>query len=327
MEDKTKRPSSLGTIGFMIAAIIFAAIAGILLSQVMESTYSQEPVRPIVVAAKSIPAAQPMVKEDLKLAAWPESAIPAGAFTKIEDVITKPRVPLVPLVPGEAVLTTHLSRPSSGMGIAPLVNENKRAIAITTDNPVTLARLLYPGARVDVLSTMRDSAASVEDDKPRVRTKVVLQNIKVLAVGEDIDPLTITNRRRAARTKAAEGGGSLTGESNDSREARAVVTLLVTPEQAERLTLARREGDIDLILRNPKDNTEVDTPGATPAAFMPSGVMDEENVALLEGLASGQDAPAAAASSGSRGRRTRRPQANKPVETKPAARKTVKILK
>ena len=326
MEDKTKRPSSLGTIGFMIAAIIFAAIAGILLSQVMESTYSQEPVKPIVVAAKSIPAAQPMVKEDLKLASWPESAIPAGAFTKIEDVTTKPRVPLVPLVPGEAVLTTHLSKPSSGMGIAPLVEENKRAIAITTDNPVTLARLLYPGARVDVLSTMRDSAASVEEDKPRVSTKVVLQNIKVLAVGEDIDPLTITNRRRAARKKAAEGGGgALTGESNDAREVRAVVTLLVTPEQAERLTLARREGDIDLILRNPKDTTEVDTPGATPAAFLPSGQLDEENAALLEGLASGQVA-AAPHGGESRPRRNRRVPVTKSAEIKPV-RKSVKILK
>jgi pilus assembly protein CpaB len=326
MEDKTKRPSSLGTIGFMIAAIIFAAIAGILFSQVMESTYSQEPVKPIVVAAKIIPAAQPMIKEDLKLASWPESAIPAGAFTKIEDAIAKTRVPLVPLVPGEAVLTTHLSKPSAGMGIAPLVDENKRAIAITTDNPVTLARLLYPGALVDVLSTMRDSSSSIDDEKPRVSTKVVLQNIKVLAVGEDIDPLTITNRRRAARKKAAEGGGALTGESSDARETRAVVTLLVTPEEAERLTLARREGDIDLILRNPKDTGEVDTPGATPAAFLPSGELDEENAALLEGLASGNPVSEAASGRRPRSRRSRKIQDAKPAETKPA-RKTVKILK
>ncbi len=322
MEDKTKRPSSLGTIGFMIAAIIFAAIAGILLSQVMESTYSQEPVKPLVVASNAIPAGQPVEKEDLKLASWPESAIPAGAFSKIKDVVSKKRVPLVPFVPGEAVLVTHLSKPSAGMGIAPLVEENKRAMAITTDNPVTLARLLYPGARVDVLSTMRDNTAIDDEEKPRVTTRVVLQNIKVLAVGEDIDPLTITQRRRAARKKAAEGGGSLSGESSDARETRAVVTLLVTPEQAERLTLARREGDIDLILRNPKDEGEVDTPGATPAAFLPSGDSDEQEALLLENLAS------SGSSGGSRPRthRTRRSSPSASEEPKPVKR-TVKIIK
>ena len=324
MEDKTKRPSSLGTIGFMVAAIIFAAIAGILLSQVMESTYSQEPVKPLVVAAKAIPAGQPVVKEDLKLASWPESAIPAGAFSKIEDVVAKSRVPLVPFVPGEAVLVTHLSKPSAGMGIAPLVEENKRALAITTDSPVTLARLLYPGARVDVLSTMRDNTAIDDQEKPRVTTRVVLQDIKVLAVGEDIDPLTINQRRRDQRKKAAEGGGALTGESSDARETRAVVTLLVTPEQAERLTLARREGDIDLILRNPKDTGEVDTPGATPAAFLPSGIADEQNALLLENLASGGSTDSASARP--RAHRTRRPAAAAPEEPKPAKR-TVKIIK
>ncbi len=311
----------------MIAAIIFAAVAGILLSQVMESTYSQEPVKPIVVAARSVPAAQLMAKEDLKLGSWPESAVPAGAFTKIADVLKGNRVPIVPFVQGEAVLTTHLSKPNSGIGIAPLVSENKRAMAITTDNPVTLARLLFPGARVDVLSTMRNTSASAEDDTPRVSTKVVLQNIKVLAVGEDIDTLTITNRRRARRKKAAESGGSLTGESTDARETRGVVTLLVTPEEAERLTLARREGSIDLILRNPKDSAEVDTPGATPAAFLPSSREDEENAMLLEGLATGQVEPAPArAGTAVRPRRRRRVVSAKPAEPKPVRRK-VKIIK
>ncbi len=322
MDDKSKRPSSLGTIGFMVAAIIFAAVAGILLSQVMESTYSQEPVKPIIVAAKGIPAGQHMEKDDLKIASWPESAVPAGAFTKVEDVLKGKRVPLVPFVPGEAVLTTHLSKPNSGMGIAPLITKNRRAMAITTDNPVTLARLLFPGARVDVLSTMRDATASLEEDKPRVSTKVVLQNILVLAVGEDIDPLTITQRRRAQRKKAAEGGGGLGGESQDARETRGVVTLSVTPEEAERLTLARREGHIDLILRNPKDRSEVDTPGATPAAFMPSTEADMQDAMLLEGLASGQS-PAAAVRSN---RRRPRAAKSKPADDKPV-RRGPKIIK
>ena len=267
MDTQAHKSSSFGTIGFMIAAIIFAAVAGLLLSQVMESTYSQEPVKPIVVAAKSLPASQLIKKGDLKIANWPESSIPSNAFTKIDDVVETTRVPLIPLVPGEAVLNNHLSRPNSGLGIAPLLEPNKRAMSIPTDDPVTLARLLYPGARVDVLTTIRETR-NREDGKPNVSTKIVLQNIKVLAVGEDIDPLTISERRRLHRKKQEEGamGDEPSGES---KEKRGVVTLSVTPEEAERLALARREGKLDIILRNPKDNAVVETDGATPVAFLP----------------------------------------------------------
>ncbi len=275
MNQKAKA-SSFGTIGFMIAAIVFAAVAGILLSQVMESTYSQEPVKPIVVAARKIPASTKLKKKDLKLANWPESSIPTGAYKKVEDVLKSQRAPLIPFVKNEPVLKSHLSKPRAGMGVAPLVAMDKRAIAVRTDNAVTLTRLLYPGARVDVLTTMRNQGGSVDDEGPRISTKIVLQDVKVLSVGEDIDPLTINERMRSKKKEEGALGG---GESSDQREARSTVTLLVAPEEAERLVLALREGKIDLVLRNPKDHREVETTGATEAVFMPQ--QEDEDLDFL----------------------------------------------
>jgi len=303
MTDKEQKPSSLGTIGFMIAAIIFAAVAGVLLSQVMESTYSQEPVKPVVVAGKKIPAAQRLRKEDLKVAHWPESSIPAGYFDKIEVLTKSMRVPLIPFVPGEAILVSHLAQPSAGMGIATLIDKDKRAMSIRTENPVTLARLLYPGARVDIMTTIRESGGV---GRPQSTTKIVLQNIKVLAVGEDIDPLTISNRRRAAEKKQ-QGGALAGGEAPSAKEARGIVTLLVDPEEAEKLALARREGKIDIVLRNPKDDRKIDTPGATPLAFMPESEANIEDLVGQDGSGAYPEAATKKAARKGRYRRRFRP--------------------
>jgi len=125
---------------------------------------------------------------------------------------------------------------------------------------------------VDVLTTMRNTGGGIDDDGPKISTKIVLQDVKVLSVGEDIDPLTITDRMRSKKKEEGALGG---GESSDQREARSTVTLLVGPEEAERLVLALREGKIDLVLRNPKDHRQVETSGATEEVFMPQQEEDD----------------------------------------------------
>ena len=325
MNQKAKA-SSFGTIGFMIAAIVFAAVAGILLSQVMESTYSQEPVKPIVVAARKLPSSSLFNKKDLKLASWPESSIPKGAYTKVEDVLKSKRVPLIPLVRNEPVLRSHLSKPRAGMGVAPLVDMDKRAIAIRTDNAVTLTRLVYPGARVDVLTTMRNTVG-MNDDGPKISTKIVLQDVKVLSVGEDIDPLTITARRRS---KKKEEGALSGGESSDQREARGTVTLLVGPEEAERLVLALREGQIDIVLRNPKDHRQVETSGATEEVFMPQKEEDDLDFLSPEkgsSKSSKRLAPISRGGKRRRGRRRRGVVSNPKFKTKQPAKTGVRIIR
>lgn len=268
---KSRAATSLGTIGFMAGAVLFALLAGMFLSKLLGSTYSRDPVRPVVVAARPIAAGQPMRKEDLRIALWPVSSVPDGAFRAVDEVLRASRVPLIPMVRGEAVLRSHLSQPNAGIGIAPLIDRNHRAMSIRTDDPVTLARLIYPGARVDLISTIREIGAN---GKAVTTSQTVIQNAKVLAVGEDIDPLSSSRRDK---TKKSEGAMSMSSDS-DGREARGVVTLLVTLEQAEALSLASREGKLDIVLRGPRDEGTVPTSGVTAGRLLGG----EQRVALKE---------------------------------------------
>jgi pilus assembly protein CpaB len=260
-----KRRSALGTVGFMVAAVVFSALAGVMLSQVLQSNYSTDPVRSIVAARVNLKAGAPLRAGDLTLVDWPQSSVPEGAFESVDAVLKTKSVPLVLMVRGEPVLRSHLSRPNTGIGVAGKIERGKRAVSVRTDDPVAVARLLYPGARVDVLSTVRRHDPQ---GGRKLTTRTVLQNIKVLAVGEDIDPMTAARRRERSKGEDDEGAfGSGQGSGlADSREVRGVVTLLVTPEEAERLSQAARQGKIDVALRNPQDKSITKTRPVVVAA-------------------------------------------------------------
>lgn len=260
MSPSTERPAALGIIGFMIAAVLFAGLAGVLLSQLLENKYSQEPVKAIVVTNRNVPAGEPLTEDALTIAEWPQPSVPAGAFGSVAAVLKNAGVPLIPLVKGEAVLASHLSKKGTGLGVAALIEGDKRAMALKVDDAVALAGLVYPGARVDILATVQGTGMA---------TRTVLQNVKVLAVGEDMDPLTIARRRREKEARAQEeGGGAFDPGDEDSREKRGVLTVEVSPEEAERLTLAARDGRIDIALRNPKNAAVTETSGVTRLALM-----------------------------------------------------------
>lgn len=247
-----KRPTALGTVVFMGGAVLFAGLSGLLLSQLLENKYSQEPVRPLVVAKRDLPAGEPLRAEDLKRVDWPQSSVPKGAFSTVEAVIKSKSVPLVPVVAGEVMLRSHLSQPNTGVGVTTLIERGKRAFSIKTDDPVTLAKLVYPGARVDVLTTVQRYE---QRRGSHMVTRTVLQNVKVLAVGEDIDPMTTVAKRRKQKDLEQDGDRAFNENQSDSREARGVLTLLVSPREAEQLSRAAREGKIDISLRNPRDKS------------------------------------------------------------------------
>lgn len=252
-EGRKRSSTSTGVVIFMAAAVAFSALAGVLLSRLLGQEYSQEPLRPVVVAARDVAAGRALSAPDLRLSRWPASSIPRGAFSTRERLLQAKAVPLVPLVEGAAVLASHLSRSHAGMGVAAKLGGGKRAVAIRTDASVALAKLLYPGARVDVLATMRDREQGG-------RTVTILQNTEVLAVGPDIDAAS-------ANAGPAKGGGGRSAAGDERRAARRVVTLAVTPEEAERLVLASRNGAIDMVLRSPADKQVLTTPGANAAAI------------------------------------------------------------
>jgi pilus assembly protein CpaB len=179
-----------------------------------------------VTASMNLDAGEAIKKENLKLVDWPGNTPLPGAFTKTDDVIG--RVMLFPVAAGEPVLERQLSAPGSGTGLANKVTEGMRAISLKSDEIVGVAGFLLPGTHVDVLVTY-PSPASQEPV-----TATVLQNVVVLAAGQKIQP--------------DPDGKAVTVD---------VVTLLVTPRDAERAVMAAAHGSVHFDLRNGADQEQL----------------------------------------------------------------------
>ena len=194
----------------------------------------------IVVAVGTLPTGTQLQDKDLKMVAWPESSPIPGAFTKFEDVVRRGLVAGV--VENEPITESKLAPLASGAGLPPTIPPGMRAMSVRVDDVVGVAGFVVPGTRVDVVVTM-SSAAS--DQKPMSRT--VLGNVLVLTSGTRID-----------QEQARKGDAQPT----------TVVTLAVTPDDAERIALASSNGRISLALRNPLDVDPTQTAGIKLDALM-----------------------------------------------------------
>jgi pilus assembly protein CpaB len=194
----------------------------------------------IVVAVGTRPTGTQLQDKDLKLVAWPTSSPVPGSFTKFEDVVRRGLVAGV--VENEPITESKLAPLSSGAGLPPTIPPGMRAMSVRVDDVVGVAGFVVPGTRVDVVVTI---ATSVSQDKPMSRT--VLGNVLVLTSGTRIDQ--------------AQGRK---GEAQPTT----VVTLAVTPDDAERIALASSNGRISLALRNPLDVDPTLTAGIKLDALM-----------------------------------------------------------
>ncbi len=186
--------------------------------------------RQVVVAATLLPEGSVIDRAAVALKGVPETMLPAGAFTRLEDVIDRPVVHEIQ--PGEPVLEARIAAKGSGVGLGPLIPPGMRAISVRANDVVGVAGYVLPGMRVDVLVTGKPANGGDSE------TRTVLQNIKVLSAGQ-----TIQNDGKNQPIVAP------------------VVTLLVTPLEAEALTLANSEGHIQLVLRNSTDAEILATTG------------------------------------------------------------------
>ena len=186
--------------------------------------------RDLVMAAQPLPVGTTVRREELKITKIPLDLFPRGGFSKVEEVIDRPVVSNVLL--DEPVLEGRLAARGSGLGLAPIIPAGMRAVSVRVNDVVGVAGFVLPGMRVDVLVTGRPPNFN------GTITSTVLQNIVVLSAGQVLQP---ESRGQAINTP--------------------VVTLLVTPEQAEILTLAGNEGRIQLVLRNGSDQASQKTPG------------------------------------------------------------------
>jgi pilus assembly protein CpaB len=197
------------------------------------------PTRAVVVAAADLELGAELRPDDLRVIEWPASSLPAGAFERPDDVIGRGLV--MPVIQNEPILPMKLASPEAGAGLPVVIPEGLRAVSVRVNEVIGVAGYVLPGTRVDVLAT-----ANPSEQRGDMTTKVVLTNVQVLAAG----------------TKIEQGG------DQGKPMAVSVVTLLVDPEQAERLTLASTEGKIQLALRNPLDKTAPPTPGIRPATLL-----------------------------------------------------------
>jgi pilus assembly protein CpaB len=199
------------------------------------------PTRPVIVATSDLNIGAELRPEHVRIVEWPATAVPATAFANAEDVVGRGLI--LPIVENEPILASKLAAKEAGAGLPPVIPPGMRALSVRVNDVVGVAGYVLPGTRVDVVATVNPTQQATD-----VTSKVVLTNVQVLAAGTKIEQDT-------------DGGKPM---------AVSVVTLLVDPSEAERLTLASTEGKIQLALRNPLDKTTPTTPGIRPAALIGS---------------------------------------------------------
>jgi pilus assembly protein CpaB len=190
-----------------------------------------------VVAASSLPMGTLLTRENVKLVAWPAQTPLAGGFDSLDAVVDRGLI--APVSENEPLTESKLAPREAGAGLSPAIPSGMRAMSVRVNEVIGVAGFVVPGTRVDVLVTIRQEDQS--------RTQVVLDNVQVLSAGTRYD-----------QENARQEGKPIPST---------VVTLLVSPEDAERITLAQTEGQIMLALRNPLDTDPTETDGVRLAGL------------------------------------------------------------
>ncbi len=216
------------------------------------------PTQPVVVAVNDLDVGAEIRAEDVKVIKWPKDSVPAQAMSDPKEAIG--RGVITPLIQNEPLLPSKLSSKEAGPGLPPAIPPGLRALSVRVNEVIGVAGYVLPGTRVDVLATVNPSGNNGD-----VTSKVVLTNVQVLASGTKIE-------------RDVEKGKPVPVS---------VVTLLVAPEESERLTLAATEGKIQLALRNPLDKSIPSTPGIKPAGLLGFASASKQ-AAVRTKVASGQ---------------------------------------
>ncbi len=189
----------------------------------------------IVVAAANIDLGEAITAKHIKMVPWPKAALPADPIRAGKDA--EGRVVRTSISAGEPLLESKLAPAGQGGLMPVLIPQGKRAVSIKVEEAVQKSGFVLPNSHVDVVVTVSQSGGEK-------RTRIVLQDITVLAADQSV-------------------------EMKDNKPVRmTTVTMALTPEETERLALAQNEGRVTLALRNLQDNARVATPGVTIAQLM-----------------------------------------------------------
>lgn len=217
-------------------ALILGAATVVLMNRYLQMQVAEpEPVEtivttPVVVAATDLGAGQHLAETEVRLVDWPDDSVPDGAFNSIRELLGEaPPVVLIDIRRGEPLMRHRLSPHGARGGLPSRIPEDMRAITIPVNEIRGVAGFPRPGDYVDVIHT---TSLGRVDDRPVAR--VILQNARLLG----IDQISST-------------------DDTDPHIARAA-TLLVTPYDGQRLSLAQRTGEVGLMLRNEFDASLVE---------------------------------------------------------------------
>jgi pilus assembly protein CpaB len=185
----------------------------------------------VLVAANDIQVGSKLADHDVRLAPFPQSSLPPNTYSRKSQVLGRGAV--LPISKGEFILPSKLAAEDAGAGLPSMIPPGMRAVSVRVNDVVSVAGFVQPGTRVDVLATGNQGSSNER------QTTTVLENVAVIAVGRSLLDRVMT------------------GETQNA----SVITLLVSPDDAQKLTLASQEGRIQLSLRNPLDTKQ----GATAA--------------------------------------------------------------
>jgi len=285
----------------LLAAVAFGLVAAISVSQYLArvQTYTKN-LNQVVIAKVEIPVGSRIIAEQLAVAQFPRNVTPEGAYTSMDKLLD--RVAVVRIAAREPVTESRLAPVGAAGGLSSVIPEGFRAMTVKVDEVVGVSGFIMPGTLVDIVVVTQPPKASGQEE---MVSKIVLQNIKVLASGQNIDKPK--NDRDVERSIRA-------------------VTLQVTPEQAEKLALASSEGKLQLVMRNSVDQADEPTSGANKKSLLLG-----ERAMIVPEAGIGKDSTPKAAPSSAR-RSAPRPAAvaaPKPVAVPqaPVARPTVEVIK
>ena len=219
----------------LVGALLFGLLAAASVSRYLSSAQAYtKNLSSVAVAKVAIPVGTKIIPEQVMVVQFPKESTPDGAFESAEKLAG--RVAVTNIAPREPITEARLAPEGTAGGLSAVIPEGYRAMTVKVDDVVGISGFIMPGTLVDVVVTIDPQEKAGMQDPI---SKIVLQNIKVLANGQNID------------------------KPQDQREANSVkaVTLLVTPEQAEKLALAASEGKLQLVMRNSIDQGDEKTPG------------------------------------------------------------------
>ena len=226
----------------LVGALIFGVLAAVSVSKYLSSAQAYtKNLNKVAVAKVAIPLGSKIIAEQIMVVQFPKESTPDGAFDSPEKLAGRVAVMNIPA--REPITESRLAPEGTAAGLSAVIPEGYRAMTVKVDDAAGISGFIMPGTLVDVVVTIDPREGSGNQDPI---SKIVLQNIKVLANGQNID------------------------KPKDEREANSVkaVTLQVTPEQAEKLALASSEGKLQLVMRNQIDQGDEKTTGVNKRGLL-----------------------------------------------------------